>query len=491
MLTSPRSSRSRFFKICTFLILVALVFGSFLPLGVTARAQRSVPARMGNPRPGAPEGEFPNLNQVKQRPQELPLTPPPIPSTMRDRKLPLQPWDGRRVGDPLTLGATQPERIKDVESRRSNVQLKANHARVRRAIEPPLPDDTFIQNFFSWAVLRSPDATESTFWNDQLRRGYAHGQESLTLAAVELGKTLFESADYAARNRDNHWYVYDLYKTFLMRDPDPSGWAYWESVVPTNGRENVRRAFEVCSEFATLLATVTPNGSASSNAASLITARVDPRNQPANGLLTRDAVWSFPLLSLPGRSGLDLGLTLSYSSMVWTRSGPYIHFDEDNGSPSPGFRLGFPSIQRKVFDAQTNANSFLMITSSGSRVELRQGGTSNVYEAGDSSYLQLTDGGAGLMTLRSTDGTQLTYQEYNNEWRCIEAKDRNGNYLTVHHNGLGQITTITDTLGRTITFNYDGNANLLSITDVWNGQTHTWATFGWGTQAGRVSVRCE
>ena len=56
---------------------------------------------------------------------------------------------------------------------------------------------------------------------------------------------MFESAEYAARTRDNHWYVYDLYKTFLMRDPDPSGWAYWESVVPANGRENVRRAFEL------------------------------------------------------------------------------------------------------------------------------------------------------------------------------------------------------------------------------------------------------
>src|SRR4030095_8854119 len=151
-----------------------------------------------------------------------------------------------------------------------------------------------------------------------------------------LGKTLFESAEYTARNRDNHEYVYDLYKTFLMRDPDSSGWAYWESVVPTNGRENVRRAFEEAPEFAGILASIVPNGSATGNAASLISARVEPRNQPGNGMLARDATWSVPLLSLPGRSGLDLGLALSYSSMVWTRanSAPYIYFDEDNGFPS-------------------------------------------------------------------------------------------------------------------------------------------------------------
>src|SRR5687768_12568778 len=135
---------------------------------------------------------------------------------------------------------------------------------------------------------------------------------------------------------------------------------------------------------------------------SLISARVDPKNQPGYGMLTRDVSWSVPLLSLPGRAGLDLGLSLSYSSMVWTRSGPYMHFDEDNGFPSPGFRLGFPVVQRKVFDAQSARNAFLMITPAGRRVELRQVGTSNIYEAADSSYLQLTDNSPYLV-VRSTD----------------------------------------------------------------------------------------
>jgi hypothetical protein len=157
-----------------------------------------------------------------------------------------------------------------------------------------------------------------------------------------------------------------------MRDPDTSGWAYWESVVPPNGRENVRRAFEEAPEFAGVLASIVPNGSATPAAASLISARVEPRNQPRHSMLARDATWSVPLLSLPGRNGLDLGLALSYSSQVWTRSGPYMHFDEDNGFPSPGFRLGFPVIQRKVFDAQTAKNSFLLINATGQRVQLRQ-----------------------------------------------------------------------------------------------------------------------
>src|SRR4029079_4757719 len=162
--------------------------------------------------------------------------------------------------------------------------------------------------------------------------------------------------------------------------------------------------------------------------------------------------------------------------------GPYIHFDEDNGFPSPGFRLGFPSVQRKVFNAQTAKNAFLLITPAGHRVELRQVGTSNVYEAGDSSYLQLIDNSPNLL-VRSADGTQLSFVEINNEFSCTQIKDRNGNYITVNNNALGQISSITDTLGRVINFNYDTNANLISITQAWNGQpSHQWVSFGWGTR---------
>jgi len=103
----------------------------------------------------------------------------------------------------------------------------------------------------------------------------------------------------------------------------------------------------------------------------------------------------------------------------------------------------------------------------------------NIYEAADSSYLQLTDNGSTLL-LRTTDGMQMNYSKYQNEeWHCTQIKDRNGNYLSVSYDWMGHITNITDTLTRIINFNYDGNANLISITQSWNGQTHTWATFGW------------
>ncbi len=467
-------------------------------LGLVAQSQ-------GNgvrPKPGAPDGEFPDLNEIRQRNTRSPRAPREIPSILRSRRNPLKPWDGRRVGDPLppftgsagvapatlrrslsgSVAMAKPEKrsLSATRGGKGRVALLHHAGRAVSAF-PPLPDDQYIQNFFYWALLRNPNGTEATYWNDIYRAAYANGQGSLVLATRELGKTMFESSEYAARNRDNHWYVYDLYKTYLMRDPDPGGWAFWESSVPSSGRENVRRAFEDSIELSNLMSTVTPNGSISSAVSSLLSARSDPSNQPGNGLLARDATWVVTLLSLPGRSGLDLGLALSHSSMVWTRSGPHLYFDEDNGFPSPGFRLGFPTVQRRLFDAQVGKNAYLLITAGGQRVELRQIGTSNTYEAADSSYLQLIDNGSTLL-VRSMDGTQLLYSEFNNEYRCTQIKDRNGNYLTVNYNGLGQITTITDTLARVITFNYDGNANLLSISQSWNGQAHNWATFGWGTR---------
>src|SRR5215212_3195181 len=297
------------------------------------------------PRRAKPEGTLPNLDAVQTESQSERESPAPVPSSIRSPRNIGKPWDGRRVGDPEPPGNWD--------------QIRRAHARKRVGPPPAVLDDYFVQNCFTFALARNPSSSEAVYWYDQLRVAYGQGQGSVKLAAIELGRTLFESAEYVARNRDPHWYVYDLYKTYLMRDPDASGWATWEALVPTHGREYVRRGFEESGEFATLMASVSLSGSASSSASSLMTARVDPRNQPGNGMLSRDASWSVSLLSLPGRNGLDLGLTLSYSSMVWTRSGPYIYFDEDNGFPSPGFRLGFPTVQRKVFDAQTGKKSYL------------------------------------------------------------------------------------------------------------------------------------
>jgi len=395
--------------------------GLLQPTVSAQNGQANGNARKINPEPprkDAPPFALPNLAEVRRQPQRNPEAPSPISSSVRSRRKPLESRRGRKVGDPgMTGSGIGFIRNRDTGGRvassqsRVNTAVRSHHARRSAVAAPPftLSDDDYIQNFFAWALpAHSLTQTEQAYWNDIFRTAYPQGPTALQNAARELGLTLFESWDYAARNRSDHDYVYELYKTYLMREPDQGGWDAWTSLVPSIGRESVRHGFDQSSEFANLAATITPNGSASGNATSLVSARVDPFNQPGNQLATRDCEWNLPLLSLPGRSGLDLGLGLSYSSQIWTRSGQYLYFDQDSGSPSPGFRLGFATIQRQIFDAQTARNVFVLIASSGQRVELRQVGTSNVYEAADSSSLQLTDNTNDLL-LRTTDGTQIAY----------------------------------------------------------------------------------
>ncbi|HEU4870363.1 MAG TPA: hypothetical protein VFT08_05890 [Pyrinomonadaceae bacterium] len=196
----------------TVCVLVPVQNVSFVVNTVSAQGQNGSPKREGRPTPGKPEASLQDMEDVQNESHIEREPASPIPSTIRSPKVPLQPWNGRRVGDPGTRG----------ELGQAMNRIRRAHARRHAAAPPTVLDDAFIANFFAYALMRSPSGSEPTFWNDQLRVAYAQGSASgsLKLAAVELGKTLFESAEYAARQRNDHWYVYDLYRTFLMRDPD-------------------------------------------------------------------------------------------------------------------------------------------------------------------------------------------------------------------------------------------------------------------------------
>jgi YD repeat-containing protein len=106
-------------------------------------------------------------------------------------------------------------------------------------------------------------------------------------------------------------------------------------------------------------------------------------------------------------------------------------------------------------------------------------GSTSVYEAGDSSHLQLIEGSLGRLFVHTTDGTTLTYDTTSNGYRCTQIKDRNGNYLTITNDSEGRLQTVTDTLGRVFTVNYDEYHNPLSITQTRGTSEYTWATFGY------------
>jgi YD repeat-containing protein len=358
------------------------------------------------------------------------------------------------------------------------------------------PVEQFVRDFYQAVLRRAPSSYELQDWTERLTQAQGEGQQ--IAAAQALGRTLFgptgAGAEYYALNpTDTPRFVSDLYWGFLQRAPDAGGFNWWLGAMQSreHGINSFADSIEFKDKVARLCGTAAASGTNGGVGYNFAAARLDPSNRTGGegaDPYSRNYKFSIPLVSLPGRAGLDLGLALAYNSLVWTKEGTGVTFDADRGTPSPGFRLGFPTLQPKFYNPQTQKNAYLLVTPSGARVELRQVGASNVYESADSSYLQLTEGD---MTLRSTDGTQLGFTSAGGEWRCYLMKDRNGNYISAAYYGDGRILSVTDTLGRVLTFNYDNYQNLLSITQPWRreteanpspaqDETHQWATFGYG-----------
>lgn len=190
--------------------------------------------------------------------------------------------------------------------------------------------------------------------------------------------------------------------------------------------------------------------------------------------------YAVPILSLPGRNGFDLNLTLYYNSRVWTVSeaAQTAMFNADRDFPSYGFRLGYGYLE---YDYAGGA--YVLTEKDGSKRSLTWvSGTA--YESSDSSY---TAYDANSHYLKYKDGTQVLYEAVPNTtefYRPIRIYDTNGNYISVSYvSGKKQaINQITDTVGRIIQFDYDANGQLLAIRQSTPGE-RTYASFEWTEQA--------
>lgn len=221
-------------------------------------------------------------------------------------------------------------------------------------------------------------------------------------------------------------------------------------------------------------------------------AMIDHSNRvgtPGVDLLSRNYNWGTPIVSLPGRAGMDLNLGLSLNSLVWTRSGENIYFNLDQGFPATGFRLGLPELFYTDFhNTDTGTDSRIVIMPSGKRYEFRRNPAYSpevVYEEMGSTYMLLTlkinpfNSLDKTWTLLLPDGTTYKFKLIASVPKCVEVKDRNGNFISVTYTSFAQIDNLIDTAGRAIKYNYDGSNRLISITQNWSGATHTYATFAY------------
>lgn len=228
---------------------------------------------------------------------------------------------------------------------------------------------------------------------------------------------------------------------------------------------------------------------------SLNDAKLDPRYRIGTGredLFSGNYHWSTPLISLPGRNGLDLNLSLHYNSLQWVRYGNTMYYDPDWFITLPtglttGFNLGFPEIENGyTYDGVT---SYVVTLPSGYRVPMRQvylSGSTAKYEAADGSYMYLVLQGTNAPVLYLPDGTQYVYgatSAITLGKRCSLVRDSNGNRINIVYGSNGSISTITDTLGRVLNFVYETTyGHLMQITQNWLGQTHVLAQFDYALQ---------
>ncbi|HEX8266281.1 MAG TPA: hypothetical protein VF596_12800, partial [Pyrinomonadaceae bacterium] len=204
-----------------------------------------------------------------------------------------------------------------------------------------------------------------------------------------------------------------------------------------------------------------------------------PGTSPEAGAGNGNFQLSAPVVALPGR-GIDLNLVLNYNSRVWSKSGNQMIFDSERGFPASGWSLGFG---RMMF--MGTGGGCMLIAPDGTNHGYT--GTVSNYTSGnysstsfnghttdgtfiDYSCFVSTSNGVTSMTASASlpNGTQTQYYANSANGKQVfptQITDSQGNYITVsYRNNRGpEIQTITDTMSRTVSFDYDSSGRLISV----------------------------
>ena len=220
-----------------------------------------------------------------------------------------------------------------------------------------------------------------------------------------------------------------------------------------------------------------------------------------------------PLLTLPGRNGQNLEVALEYDSKIWSL---HHQFDPDTATDnywwdyeyrapavlgaSLGWRLNVPVLESSLYMlGQTSAHcqgNYIATLADGSKHIFgnrafcghdTSGGTvadpqNNlpVTDSNDAAYLRLDTTNNLDMVLHMKDGTALHFSFVENLQNATgftrlpdKVVDTDGNVITIGQDSLAAVLSITDTLGRIVTFNYtNGQLTGIGYKDS-NGATQT------------------
>jgi RHS repeat-associated protein len=198
--------------------------------------------------------------------------------------------------------------------------------------------------------------------------------------------------------------------------------------------------------------------------------RGDPPGVPLDGGAgSSNFQSSAKVLGLQGR-GLSVSLALAVNSRMWNKANSQLNYDIDRDWPAPGFSLGFGKLLgiaggSMIVDADGTRHGFSgSISPSGRHFDAHTTDGSLIdYWHDTNSIGWITSGQAKL-----SNGTVIEYGAHGPGGVFpTRITDANGNYVTITYvNDAGpQIQTVTDTLGRVITFYYNENNLLTAINE--------------------------
>ena len=112
-------------------------------------------------------------------------------------------------------------------------------------VEPTEELKAFVTRLYACALNRQPDDEGLKYWCDELA--------NFRLTGRDIALLFFTSKEFKEYNVSNTEFVNRLYKTFMDREPDEAGVAYWVDLLDKNAtRESVIDCFSKSEEFVSL-----------------------------------------------------------------------------------------------------------------------------------------------------------------------------------------------------------------------------------------------
>ncbi len=196
---------------------------------------------------------------------------------------------------------------------------------------------------------------------------------------------------------------------------------------------------------------------------------VVPQELAVAGLGNSNFQFRIPVVSVSGR-GFPLSISFTYNSELWVLgTNNTIYYGLDNGYPAPGFSFPFPRLVRQD-DNYPFSVRIMLVESDGSRHPYTDafGGyfcTGFCFWTTDGSFIKYQadfngHGGWTGGTAHYPDGTII---RFGGDGFPQRIEDAHGNFISIAYSGLGQIGSVTDTVGRNFMFYYDAARHLTHI----------------------------